>query len=55
MLPAIAITLGSAGQGTNLLGGGILPSFDQGTIDFRRMQFEAGKPLSKTTARPRAA
>lgn len=58
VLPAITVTLASAGAGTgkdtNLLGGDILQSFDHWTIDFQRMQFEVGKPLIKPTAKPRA-
>jgi hypothetical protein len=37
-----------------LLGGDILQSFDHWTIDFQRMDFEVGKPLTKTTTKPRA-
>lgn len=56
VLPAITITLTNAGTGkdTNLLGGDILQSFDHWTIDFQRMQFEVGAPLSKAAAKPRA-
>lgn len=56
VMPAITITLGSAGNGkdANLLGSDILRSFDHWTIDFQRMQFEVGSPLTEATGKPRA-
>jgi len=56
VLPTVTIALSSAGnvKDPDLLGGDILQSFDHWTIDFSRMQFEVGKPLTKATAKPRA-
>ncbi|PXV60573.1 Aspartyl protease [Dyella jiangningensis] len=56
LLPAITIALHDAagGKDVNLLGGDILQAFEYWTIDFRRMQFEVGKPLTKATPQPRA-
>nr|WP_199044815.1 retropepsin-like aspartic protease [Dyella sp. ASV24] len=55
-LPTMTISLNDAGnvKDPNVLGGDILQAFDHWTIDFQRMQFEVGKPLTKPTTQPRA-
>jgi predicted aspartyl protease len=56
VLPSMTISLSDAGnvKEPNVLGGDILRAFEYWTIDFPRMQFDVGKPLSEATARPRA-
>ncbi|MET3654383.1 retropepsin-like aspartic protease [Dyella japonica] len=56
VLPAMTISLSDAGnvKEPNVLGGDILQSFDHWTIDFPRMQFDVGKPLSHATTKPHA-
>jgi len=56
VLPSLTISLSDAGnvKEPNVLGWDILQAFDYWTVDFQRMQFEAGAPLKQAAAKPHA-